>query len=159
MSSYERYTNRLTSILFVALVGVSIAGAVLLPSPVPVHYNFSGQPNRWGSSATLLILPVIVFFLLAILQATRNAHPDFMNFPGPRTPENVARQLHNVHQLLASMRLFFAFLFLVIQAQSIWAKLYHQNQLIGWTIPAMIIVLFLITGYFVWRAYKLAPRH
>lgn len=158
MSTYERNANRLTIVLFIALTLVSVAGAVWLPGPIAIHYNLSGQPNRWGSPATLLILPVIVFIILGIMQATRNAHPDFMNFPGPRTPENVARQLHNTHLMLASMRVFLAFLFLVIQAQSVWAKLYNQNQLIGWTIPVMIALLFLITGYFVRRAYKLVPR-
>lgn len=158
MSSYERKANRLASIPFVALTLVSVAGAIWLPESIPIHYNLRGQPNRWGSPATLLILPVIVFILLSILSATRNAHPDFMNFPGPRTPENVARQRHNTHLMLASMRAFLAFFFLVIQGQSIWAKLYNRDQLSSWTLPCLITMLFVITGYFVWRAYKLVPR-
>ncbi len=153
----ERTANRLTLALFIALAGISIAGAIWLTGPIPVHYNLSGQPNRWGSPATLLILPFITFFILGIMWASGKAHPDFMNFPGPRTPENVARQVQNMRQMLASLRVFITGLFLILQSQSIWAKFYNQNQLINWTLPLLLVSLFGLIGFFVWRAYKLVP--
>lgn len=158
MSTYERNANRLTIGLFIALAGISIAGTIWLPNPIAIHYNLSGQPNRWGSPATLLILPFIGFFVIGILGAVGKAHPDFMNFPGPRTPENVVRQVQNTRQMLASLRVFITSLFLVLQCQAIWANLYHQDRLIGWTIPLLIALLLLIVGFFVRRAYKLIPR-
>ncbi|GAB4027508.1 hypothetical protein [Spirosoma gilvum] len=85
-------------------------------------------------------------------------HPDFMNFPGPRTAENVGRQLGNIRLMTASMRLFVASLFLLIHAQSIWAKFYNHDHLIGWTIPSIVGLMLVVVGFFVWRAYKLVPK-
>ena len=158
MSRYERNANRLTIVLFICLVLLAVAGAIWLPNPIAVHYNLAGKPDGWGSPATLLILPGIVFFLLGILWATEKAHPDFMNFPGPRTPENVSRQLYNIRQMTASMRVFFTAMFLLIQGQLIWAKLYNHDRLVGWTIPIFVITPLLLIGFFVRRAYKLVPR-
>lgn len=158
MSNYERNANRLTIFLFACLVLLSVAGAIWLPNPVAIHYNLSGKPDRWGSPTTLLIIPGLVFFLLGLLWATEKIHPDLMNFPGPRTPENVARQLHNIRQMSASVRVFFTVMFLLIQGQLVWAKLYNHNQLVGWTIPFLIVAPLLLVGFFIRRAYKLVPR-
>lgn len=153
MSEFERNANRLTIILFVLLTGVSIAGALWLPNPTAIHYNLSGKPDRWGSPATLLILPGVTFVLLSILWAVRNAHPDFMNFPGPRTPENVARQVENTRLLLASMRAFLTGLFLILQLNSVWAKLYNYDQLTPLVLFPLLVGLFALIGIFVRRVY------
>ncbi|MBD2751609.1 hypothetical protein IC230_01800 [Spirosoma sp. BT704] len=123
-----------------------------------MHYNLAGKPNRWGSPATLLILPFIVFFVISISWAAEKAHPDFMNFPGPRTPENVSRQLGNIRLMGSTIRVFLTGMFLIIQSQSIWAKYYNHDQLIGWTLPVLLFFLFLLIGFFVRRSYKLIPR-
>ena len=158
MNPYQRNANYLTIGLFIILTGVSVAGAIWLPSPIATHYNIAGKPDRWGSPATLLILPAIVFFILGILGAADKIHPNLMNFPGPRTPANVIRQVHNIRQMSASLRVFIVAMFLLIQGQSIWAKLYNHNQLAGWTIPLVAILPLLLVGFFVRRAYKLIPR-
>ncbi|MBN8823287.1 MULTISPECIES: DUF1648 domain-containing protein [unclassified Spirosoma] len=158
MTTYERTANWLTILLLTLLTVLSIVGAVWLPSPIAIHYNLQGQPDRWGSPATLLILPVIAVFTTSLLWVSQKIHPDFMNFPGPRTSENVARQLGNIRLMTASLRLFVVSLFLLIQGQSIWAKFYNHDQLSGWTIPCMISFVFVLVGFFVWRAYKLVPK-
>ncbi len=158
MDSYIRNANRLTIFLYVVLLLISAAGAIWLPDSVAIHYKLGGKPDRWGSPASLLVLPFIVFFLLGIIWATDKAHPDFMNFPGPRTPGNVARQLRNTHLMSATVRPFLTLFFVVIQGQSIWAKFYNQDRLIGWSIPVMLVLLFLLIGFFVRRSYQLVPR-
>jgi uncharacterized membrane protein len=158
MSKFERNANWLTIALFVLLTIVSIAGAIWLPNPTAIHYNLSGKPDRWGSPATLLILPGITFVLLGILWAVPNAHPDFMNFPGPRTPENVTRQVGNTRLLLASMRAFLTGLFLIFQLNSVWAKLYNHDQLTPWVLLPLLAGLFTLIGIFVRRAYRLVPK-
>ncbi|UFH54259.1 DUF1648 domain-containing protein [Spirosoma sp. KNUC1025] len=158
MSSYERNANRLTVILLVGLTLLSLAGAIWLPTPIAIHYNLSGQPDRWGNPATLLILPLVAFFIAGITWASEKLPPDFMNFPGPRTAENVARQLSNIHLMTASIRPLMVALFLLIQAESIWAKFYNHDRLVSWTIPVMATFITVVIGYFVWRAYRLVPR-
>ncbi|WP_461088988.1 DUF1648 domain-containing protein [Spirosoma gilvum] len=67
MTTYERMTNWLTIVLLTLLTTLSIAGAMWLPSPIAIHYNLHGQPDRWGSPATLLIIPLIALFVTGLL--------------------------------------------------------------------------------------------
>ena len=158
MSTYERIANWLAIGLFSLLLMLSVVGAVTLPDPVPIHYNLAGQIDRWGSPATLLILPFVGLIVLVILFAAAKVHPDFMNFPGPRTPENVTRQLRNTRLMLASLRVFIMALFLSLQTQTVWGMRNPQNRSIGWWLAVLLIPLFLLIGFFVWRSYRLIPR-
>lgn len=41
-----------------------------LPSKIPVHFNFWGQPDRYGNKMEILILPIIQLILSVSMQAT-----------------------------------------------------------------------------------------
>ena len=56
--------------IFVAGIFTNILVYFKLPSKVPVHFNFSGRPDRWGNKAEFLIEFLIflgVIFLLYVL--------------------------------------------------------------------------------------------
>ncbi|GAB3758185.1 DUF1648 domain-containing protein [Spirosoma pomorum] len=158
MSKFERNAGRLTIFLLIALTIEAVAGVIWLPDRIPVHYNFRGEVDRYGSPATLLILPGIGLFIAFIMRLPRRMPVEMMNFPGPRTPENIARQVENGTLLLASLRPLIISMFLVIQTQSIWKVASGQTLLIRWLLPALIVSMFLVIGFFLRRAYRLVPR-
>src|SRR5688572_27674315 len=56
-----------------------------LPARIPTHFDFRGQPDAWGSSASFLLLPALgilvsVVLLLTTKLAQRNAK--WVNMPG-----------------------------------------------------------------------------
>ena len=156
---YETRLNYVTIALFAGLVMLTVYGVLTLPNRIPVHFNLSGEADRWGSSTSLLILPFLCLFMEAILWATRWAPPELMNFPGPRTPDNVARQMLNIMHMLATIRAFMASLFVVVTGQWVWAAISAEPHLTTtWLILFFIGTLLISTGVFVIRAYRMADR-
>jgi uncharacterized membrane protein len=158
MSPFERNSHQLTIFLLIALTLEAIAGVIWLPDRIPVHYNFQGEVDRYGSPATLLILPGVGLFIAFIMRLPRSIPVEMMNFPGPRTPENIARQLENGNLLMASLRPLIITMFLVIQTQSIWSVAFGKTYLIRWLLPVLLTIMFLMIGFFLRRAYKLVPK-
>ena len=155
---YERSANRLTIVLLVVLAGISIAGMVTLPSRIPIHYNWRGQPDRWGSLSTVLIMPLLALLLSGLLPLTKRIPASLMNFPGPQTPENIDLQVANIWLMIASLRVFIVLLFLALQSQFIWAAAQSQPRLSLVVLPLIVVIQFGVIGFFIWRAYKLVPR-
>lgn len=154
---YETRLNRLTLFLLVVLAVLSVTGALLLPDRIPVHFNIAGHPDRYGSPAALLVLPALGLAINGLLWATRNVPPELMNFPGPRTPDNVARQMQNIRQLTATLRLLISVSFLLMQANWIWSAL-HPGK--GWAFWPLLLSLLLLGGIvpFIVRAYRMAAK-
>lgn len=153
---YETRLNYVTVALLAVLFVGTLYSVLTLPDRIPVHFNLSGEADRWGSTNTMLILPFLCLLIEGLLWATRWAPSELMNFPGPRTPANVARQVQNIMQLTATMQAVMAALFLGIVSQWAWAAVQTKPRLTLW-IPLVLVSLLLVTtGIFMVRAYRLA---
>jgi len=47
----------------------ALTGPYRLPGKIPTHFDAGGNPNGWGSSSTLLALPVVALLLYLIMTA------------------------------------------------------------------------------------------
>lgn len=91
---------------------VPLAAMSSLPEEIPIHFDLSGNPDGYGSRATLWLLPVIATFLgflaIALLQ-----YPSSFNVPGradiAALPE---KQRFPIHDLMREMLLA---IFVVVQ--------------------------------------------
>jgi len=155
---YETRLNYITVALLAGLVVLTTYGIFTLPDRIAVHFNVSGEPDRWGSPTTLLIPPFLCLLIEGVLWAVRRVPPELMNFPGLRTPDNVARQVLNVQHLLATLRALIAALFLGLVGQWIWVAAHHQPRLGVWIPFAFVGLLLISTGIFLIRAYRMAPQ-
>jgi uncharacterized membrane protein len=155
---YETRLNYLSLALLVALIGLSIYGVAILPDQIPVHFGLSGQADRWGSSKTLFLMPVVCLFVQGILWFARHAPVEMMNFPGPRTPENTARQIENTGYLFATLRALIALLFLGLMADWISAANVGDGGLGLWPMLLFLGLIFVAIGFFMVRAYRLVRR-
>ena len=63
----------------------------LLLDKIPVHFNFSGEADDWGSKNTLLVYPIIGTVLYVGFALLRK-HPWLFNYPVPITIDNAERQ-------------------------------------------------------------------
>lgn len=155
VTAYETYLNYLTIALVVGLIALTGYGLFTLPDRIPVHFNMSGKPDRWGGPENLLILLFLSFFIIGLLWVIRTLPPEFMNFPGLRTPDNVARQMQNTWQLLATMRAVIALLFLGLMGQWINTATADEPRRMLW-LPLVFVALLLgSVAVFVVRAYRL----
>lgn len=71
----------LTGACSVVLTGFAVA-AVPAGEKVPVHYGVDMQPNRWGSPAELLLLPIVMLACIALLSLVLHlVSPEHWNQP------------------------------------------------------------------------------
>lgn len=156
---YETRLNYVTLILLTGLMVLSVYGVLTLPDRIPVHFNRYGEADRWGSPASLLIAPFLCLLIEGLLWFIRKAPPELMNFPGPRTPDNIARQMENIRHMLATQRVLAAFLFVVLTGQWIGAAMNAEpHRTTTWLILFFVALLLVSTSLFVVRAYRMAGR-
>ena len=89
-----------------------------LPEKVPVHFGPSGQPDRWGSKAEFLWLPLLALGLYAVLTWVGGKARHF-NYPWPVTEANAGRQYGLAKSLVAAIKAETMWLFAVITWQSV----------------------------------------
>src|SRR5580698_1465299 len=70
--------------------GSALYGANHLPDKIPTHFDFAGNPDAWGSSQMLLLLPAIgIFLYLTISFVSR--FPNSFNYPVRVSAQNRVR--------------------------------------------------------------------
>ncbi len=61
----------------------------IFPESIPVHFNFSGEPDSYGSKLTLVLLPIISTFVFFVLSFAVNFSIQNTAFTKHKTiPEN-----------------------------------------------------------------------
>lgn len=85
-----------------------------LPERLPMHYNFRGEPDSYGSKSSILFLPLIGVSLF-IMMTFVALNPQSMNLPVKVTDENreqvYAQGVRFVHILRLLISVLFAYLF------------------------------------------------
>src|SRR6266404_7760467 len=74
-----------------------------LPSTIPVHYGFSGQPDAWGGRIEILELPVVsvlLYFGLTLLAR----YPHKLNYPWTITERNAEQQYRLAKSLVGAVK-------------------------------------------------------
>lgn len=66
-----------------ASLGVIVLYSLNATEPIPVHYGFNGQPDRWGSPMEFVALPVTILITLTIMSLVLHlVDPKYWNRPG-----------------------------------------------------------------------------
>src|SRR5690554_6089249 len=93
-STFEKRLNIFT-ILFLVLTVIYILWSWRsLPDVVPIHFDFTGEADSWGSKWLLLPLPIlslIIFIGMSILER----YPHAFNYLVEITEDNVEKQYKN----------------------------------------------------------------
>lgn len=142
----------------VALLGVVVCCWIAfqswdsLPETIPLHFGLSGEPNGWGSKATILILPAVAV-LLEIVLTVVDRYPHTWNYPVPIKEENAKTQYQIGRSLLAwvkaelSWQLAILF-WLQVQVALGKAQVFNTGIVFG-----MMALLFGTIAWYLWRAY------
>ncbi len=161
-SSPTRYEVRCNYIT-VALLGMMVLstgyGLLTLPDKIPIHFNLSGQADRWGSPINLLLIAMIGLFVETLLWFFLKLPSELLNFPGPRTQPNIDRQLRNIRQFSATIRVLVASFFLGMISQIIFIANGLGVNLVGCFMLVFIVSLTIAAGVFVVQAYRLVAQN
>jgi uncharacterized membrane protein len=158
LSRHQTRINYLVFSLIIAQAILAIYGLLTLPGRIPTHFNLSGRADGWGSPTTLLVFPGLSLLLDFLFRLNRHIPAELMNFPGPRTPDNITRQMDNIGQMMLVFRLFVAGLFLIFQTQMLRVATEARPILPIWFMLIFIGVMLGMPVVFVVRAYRLAAQ-
>jgi hypothetical protein len=115
--------------------GLAIAWWPTLPARIPLHFDASGRPDRWGSSSQWFLLPMIATLVIglvggigAALPAVVRSHPGLVNTPRKKQwlaldAEARLRALLPMRWLLAWVGVFASGLFVWTLAGTRWVAM------------------------------------
>lgn len=103
---------------------LTIANFQHLPDTIPVHYNFAGEPDRFGSKGSLFILPVVATVLYTGL-TTLNNYPHLFNYLTLITTDNARKQYTTATKIIRYIKVIIVVIFGFI----VWHTIgYTQGQ-------------------------------
>ena len=112
-----------------------------LPSTIPVHYGFAGQPDAWGGKIELLELPAVSILLYLGLTVLAR-YPHKLNYPWTITERNAEQQYRLAKSLVGAVKGLLVWLFIAISWQTIQVAMGQSGGLGG----AFVAVILGVTG-------------
>jgi len=120
-------------------------GRVALPDRIPTHFDVSGQPNGWGSPASLLLLPCIAVFVYVLLTVV-SLFPSSFNYPVRVTAQNRDRLQGIALSMMAWVKAELCCLFALIQLLTIAAARIGRLGMSPFMVPLAIVIVFVTIG-------------
>ncbi|OGX81330.1 hypothetical protein BEN48_06610 [Hymenobacter glacialis] len=120
-----------------------------IPDTVPVHYNFAGQPDRYGEKAGVLHLPMVATVLFVAMTAL-GRFPHVLNYPSAITAANAPGKYRSAVRLLQGLKTVIVLVFLFLVFRTYQTATEQASGLGGWFLPvALGFVLLLVLWYLV----------
>ena len=139
-SFVEKAFDCIALLLFGASIVYLISIWSSVPSEVPIHYNFAGEPDGWGGKWTLLILPLIALALWIGLSFIEK-YPHTHNYIG-LTEENKERLYKNSQVLVNVLRNEIMIFFAYMNVETVRSALGDEMLLGAWGMPLFLVILF-----------------
>ena len=120
-----------------------------LPDTIPVHFNFKGDPDSWGSKATIWIIGAASLILYSSMTLITRA-PHIFNYPFSITAENAERQYRIARTFLTLLKTEIVWFFSVLISDTIRIGMGEAKQLAPAGLFAFLALLAVsVIGFFV----------
>lgn len=120
-----------------------------IPDKVPMHHDFSGNINRYGSKIEILILMGVAWFMYFFITIIEH-FPQIWNTGVKITEENKERVYCTLLHLVSSMKFILVCVFTYITFQT--ALVFKLSELF---LPIFLLVTFINLFYWIWRLLKI----
>jgi uncharacterized membrane protein len=146
--------NIISLLLFIGSVLYLLMEWPSLPNRVPMHYDFFGEVDKWGSKGIIFLHP-IMGAVLWIGPTILEKFPHAYNYIVSLTEENIERQYKNGRIMINVIKNEI----LIYISYSIWKDIkiaYGHDIAFGtWDLALFLIVLFGSMGFFIVRSFRL----
>lgn len=148
-SKWQLRLNVIGYVVFIAAVVYSLIQLVSLPAEVPIHFNFAGEADGWGSKYFLLLLPFITVILTLVLEALEK-NPQMHNYPDRMNESNVMEFYRTSVQTLNVLKNGLLIIFGLLQLEIVLAA-QQSSFAFGVLLPIFlgIVVIVPIVWHFV----------
>ena len=154
LTSTDKMMENCSWTFLVALWVMSIYCVFTFPEIIPIHFNGSGEADRFGDKSALLFLPAVCSVL--ILGMTKiNQYPHLFNFPVAVTSDNAPRQYRLAQRMIRFLKIVIVFIFLFINLHTILTVKGMYPGLKTWLLPLIFVMIFIPTIWFSIKSLQL----
>jgi uncharacterized membrane protein len=145
--------NIASLLLFIGSVLYLLMKWPSLPNRVPMHYNFFGEVDKWGSKGMIFLHPIIGAVLWISLTIFEK-FPHVYNYIG-LTEENIEQQYKNGRIMINVIKNEILIYISYSNWKDIKAAYGHDITFGTWDLPLFLIVLFGSITFFIVRSIRL----
>ncbi len=141
----------LNALCLIMLIGTIIFLIIVwykIPYKVPMHHDFAGNINRWGSKSEVIILPVMTW-IMYVFMTTIEKFPQVWNTGVQVTKENREIVYSILFHLISTIKFIVVCVFTYITVQTVLS-----SELSAWFLPVFLLVIFGDLSYWIWRLLK-----
>lgn len=154
LTLFDKVLEMIGAVGLILLLLITVINYGNLPETIPIHFNLGGEPDRYGSRATILILPAAGVLLYTILLLLPRK-PGLLNFPVPVTPQNRTRMFQLASQMLRLLRVSVVILFLIILTSTIQIANGQSERLSMRLVPYYLLLLIPVLGFYLYKMIQL----
>ena len=119
-----------------------------IPDPLPMHYDFAGNVDRWGDKTELIILPIITPIMYGFMTVIERI-PQVWNTGVTITEENRERVYRTLKYLVKTLKLI-----VVIDFSYMTINTLMCQDLPIWFTPAFLLIVFGNLTFWIIRLVK-----
>jgi uncharacterized membrane protein len=124
-----------------------------LPEIIPTHFGGGGEPDGFGSKATILGLP-IVSTVLYVMLTIFSRYPHKMNYSATITAENAEVQYRIMTRMIRVLKVFVLLIFWILDYKTVQIALGWPDVLGSWFLFLLFALLFSPIFYFLIQSSK-----
>ena len=148
LSPFDKVLESLGKIFLVVMLGLTVYIFIKLPAVIPIHFNGSGWPDRYGKKALMLLLPVLgTIIYLALGQI--NKYPEVFNYTKKITNENAERQYTMSTRMIRFLKIAIVFIFTMVILFTYLTTLGVAKGLGAWFLPVVFGLMVIPTVVFI----------
>ena len=145
---FDIILNILCLIILVSTMLFLIVTWSKIPDKVPMHYDFAGNIDRWGSKLEILILSVIIWMVYAFITIIEK-FPEVWNTGVKVTEENKERVYSTLLHLISTIKFIMVGVFAYLTVQTALAL-----ELSAWFTPIFILAILGNLLYWIWKLFR-----
>lgn len=154
LSSIDKTIEIAGWLILVVIWGLVLYHYSALPAEIPTHFYAAGVADKYGSKATILLLPVIGTIMFVGLTVLNN-FPHVFNYPTRITPQNAAKQYSMATKFIRLLKTILLIVFLIILYLTIQTATGKTNGLGHWFLPFCLVAIFAPIAVYIFMSLKM----
>lgn len=124
-----------------------------LPNTIPIHYNFQGEVDGYGSKIFFVITPIIATLIFAGLYFCEK-YPKLFNFPVKLNENNAIKQYEIAVSLVRKIQIFVQIMFAYISLSTVEIAIYKKQMLNSGIMIFLTLGIIIPIIYYLIQSFK-----
>lgn len=151
--------DKQTHLVSMFMIGIMIVTGVYfyaqLPAQIPIHFNFSGTPDSYGSKTTLFIIPLMAITMMLFLNYVAKT-PHKHNIPYKITKDNAYDYYRLSKSMTNAMKVSVVLIFLILEFIIIKSAFDNDGSGFQYIVLVILALVFIPIIYFMIQMKKVA---